>query len=261
MMMSRITDLMRDIGHRPVLYANEERDLVARANGDDREAREELVRRNIGLVLMIADKMPRSYLRSHCDDLVSAGLWGLIEAIDRYDVGQGARLSTYACYWIKRYMVRAIQEDFQLVRVPKYLWDAMVLRKQGKPFLRKKNTERYLDHALVAMSFRARGLLGALPEDDDTSKLVGSGGGDPEAVDAAMDRGYLVAVTRSAVKALEPRDAEIVRLLHGLGGKPPMNRAEVGRRFGLTRERIRQIETKALAELAEILEFSMKGVA
>lgn len=255
--MSEIGELMEDVGQVSVPDAAEERSLLARSRAGDREARDELVRRNVPLVVSMAKRMPRHYREGHFQDLISAGIAGLIRGIDEFDPSYGARLSTSASYWIRQQMGEAIRSELHLIRIPTYLRTAMANIRKGKKLTRPVRQE-YLGLAIRAISFRSPGLHGAVPADDPISGLVSPD--DPEGMHGVLLE-ELAVLLPSAMNTLAPREALIVRARFGLGGGSPRDRADIGREIGVSRERVRQIELIALDKLRRVLDVSTKGVA
>jgi RNA polymerase primary sigma factor len=251
---------MRDLGGRPLLAAEDERGLAVRAKGGDAGARDELVCRNVKLVLEVAGRAQARHRKARLEDLVSAGIEGLIEAVDRFDPSRGFRLSTYAYYWIDRYVTVAAQAD-QLVRVPAKVLAAAMHCKMGTVPPSGALDRKYVAFAARAMALSAVGFSGAHPEEDEIQHLASRDGEARSSADSRADRDLSVAMLGSAINCLKPSEAFVIRLRYGLDGGPPMTLVEAGKRLGVSKQRASQLEHAALARLGVILQESTKGVA
>jgi len=264
-----IKEYLKEIDESPLLNAEEERSLgklVAEEN--DQQAREKLVRSNLRLVVNIAKKFGRRGMS--LGDLIEEGNLGLIKAVDYFDYNRGVRFSTYAAWWIKQSIKRALLENVQPVHIPTYMvalinqWrhiTAELESKLGRKLsveemakimqlpLRKAKVVHRIVEVLGAVSESSNSniseddqMLEAILEDPNACK--------PEDVLAEVEE---KAKALRLLNEIEPRDADILRMHYGLDGNKPMSLKEIGRKLGLTRERIRQIRRDALTMLYEYM--------
>jgi RNA polymerase primary sigma factor len=254
---------LREIDGTPLLDAGEERDLAWRVDGGDPEARDHLVRANLRLVVCIARRFTHRGLPM--EDLIAEGNMGLMRAAEGFDPSLGLRFSTYATYWVKQSIRRALQNTGKTVRLPGYVSDLLVKWGRASAALQgelgrdpeaAEVAERLGLSAkklrIVQRAVRVHGV--ATREDADGRGLplhelpAGDGGPCAELEGAEEARRVLRLLDR-----MEQREATVLRLRFGLTGEGPMTLKAIGERLGLTRERVRQIESEALLELRELL--------
>jgi RNA polymerase primary sigma factor len=237
---------------------------VSRARREGKAAREEMVRAHLPLVVAIAKRYRG---RSSLDllDLIQEGNLGLMHAVEKYDHRRGVKVATYAVWWIRQAMARAIADQGRLIRVPVHMTEqvAKVLRERRKlshKLARTPATDEIA--ASVAMSSaRVERALSIVRDPVSLDAPVGEDGdatlGDlieaPNAVDpqAVAEASALRQCLAEALSSLSEREQRILRMRFGIGGSAEHTLAEVGEVFGLTRERIRQIEASALAKLRQ----------
>jgi RNA polymerase primary sigma factor len=237
---------------------------VGRARRDARSAREEMVRAHLPLVVAIAKRYRG---RSSLDllDLIQEGNLGLMHAVEKYDHRRGVKVSTYAVWWIRQAMTRAMADQGRLIRVPVHMTEQVtrILRERRKLSHKLgRNPETDEIAARVAMSAaRVEKALSLVRDPVSLDVAVGEDGdatlGDlveaPDAVDphAVAEASAMKQSLAEALSGLSEREQRILRMRFGIGGTAEHTLAEVGVVFGLTRERIRQIEASALAKLRQ----------
>jgi RNA polymerase primary sigma factor len=240
--------------------------LVVEEN--DPRAREQLVRSNLRLVVNIAKKYVGR--RMSLGDLIEEGNLGLIKAVDYFDPDHGARFSTYAAWWIKQSIKRALLANIQPVHIPTYMvalmnqWRHTTAELEGK-LGRTLDVEEIAEimHLPVRKAKIIHQVVKILSSVKDTS---GTDGPDDDQLledtlqdqNAAMPEDLLVADEERAkvlrlLDEIDAREANVLRLHYGLDGEKPMTLKEIGKKLGLTRERIRQIQRSALTKLYEYM--------
>jgi RNA polymerase primary sigma factor len=257
---------LKEIGETPLLTRVEERMLAEQNMQGDKAARERLIKANLRLVVKIA----RDYegLGVPLLDLVSEGNIGLMKGVERFDPDRGAKLSTYAGWWIRQSIKRALANQGKTIRLPVHVVDKLfnirrTERTLHEAFGREPTDAEIAEHldtteekirALRRSSQRPASL--ETPIGDDGHSNVADVVEDENAENPAavfMNKGT-VAMLREVMKDLNPREATILRYRFGLGGDDEKTLEEVGQKFGLTRERIRQLQEIALRKLRKKIE-------
>lgn len=252
---------MREMGQFSMLSADEEVKLAHRIAEGDQSAKNELVEANLRLVVSLARHYQGCGLSYQ--DLIQEGNIGLIKAAEKFDVSKGFRFSTYASWWIKQALSRAIADQSRTIRIPVHMTENInKFKKTERELLSKLNREPKVKEIADAMGIsekQAKEIQSYIVEptsldiqvgdDDDTT--IGSFIEDthfvnPESAYIKESNGDVV---NAVLDTLSDREANILRLRFGIGGKKAMTLEEVGKEYGLTRERIRQIEAKALRKL------------
>ena len=253
---------LNEIRRTPLLTAAEEVQLARRVQRGDNAAREHMIRANLRLVVKIA--YDYNHLGLPLLDLISEGNLGLIKAVERFDPAKGGKLSTYAAWWIKQSMKRAVANQSKTIRLPVHLVDRVarmraVVNRYLEAFGREPDNEEIAYELgvpvnkialLKTVSVRPASLDAPLGEDAD-ARVLGDIVGDDNArsPEEHLRDKTLFADLRAIVKSLGPREAEILTLRFGLDGGGEMTLEEVGRRFNITRERIRQLQDLALRQV------------
>lgn len=252
---------MREMGQFSMLSADEEVKLAHRIAEGDQSAKNELVEANLRLVVSLARHYQGCGLSYQ--DLIQEGNIGLIKAAEKFDVSKGFRFSTYASWWIKQALSRAIADQSRTIRIPVHMTENInKFKKIERELLSQLNREPKIKEIADTMGIsekQAKEIQSYIVEptsldiqvgdDDDTT--IGSFIEDthfvnPESAYIKESNGDVV---NAVLDTLSDREANILRLRFGIGGKKAMTLEEVGKEYGLTRERIRQIEAKALRKL------------
>jgi RNA polymerase primary sigma factor len=257
---------LREIGQVKLLTPQEEIELAARIKKGDKKAREQMIKANLRLVVKIA----RDYegIGLPLLDLISEGNIGLMKAVERFDPAKGGKLSTYGSWWIKQSIKRALANQSKTIRLPVHLVDkiskmrrtAMKLQEElgREPTDEELGEELGITAARVAQmrmaAIRPASLDAPIGDEDSNNfaEVV-----QDEAADTPYEQLEEKTVTRmlqEMVKTLDPREATILRARFGLDGGPQRTLEEVGQKFGVTRERVRQIQNIALKKLRKMIE-------
>src|SRR3954465_12765501 len=260
---------LHDINDTPLLSAQEERDLAALVAVGDPGAREHMVKANLRLVVNIA----RGYLgKGLClEDLIEEGNLGLMRAVEGYDGMMETRFSTYASYWIKQSIRRSVMNNGKPIRLPAYMVSLLAKWKRVTVGLTERlgrvPTPEEVGRALrlskkkvgiVAKAIRVNNLT-PHPEGDDDGNLLDAALPDDRAKSA--DDQLIEADDLERVYAqldqLDDRESAVLRMRFGLDDRGPRTLREIGETLGLTRERVRQLESQALGRL--ILALDVEG--
>jgi RNA polymerase primary sigma factor len=256
---------LREIGKTPLLTPQEEIKLAARIKRGDKEARAHMIKANLRLVVKIAHDY--SNLGLPLLDLVSEGNIGLMKAVERFDPAKGGKLSTYAAWWIKQSIKRALANQSKTIRLPVHLVDKIAKVKRLALAMSEELGREPTDDELAAeigisaaklsqlrtVSIRPASLDAPVNDDDGTEfgELVG----DDSAVDPAenLSDKDLQEEVADLLGVLDDRERKIINSRFGLDGGKSRTLEEVGQKFGVTRERIRQLQNIALAKLRRAL--------
>jgi RNA polymerase primary sigma factor len=256
---------LREIGRIPLLTPQEEIELAGKIKRGDKEARERMINSNLRLVVTIAHDYAN--LGLPLLDLISEGNIGLTKAVERFDPAKGAKLSTYAAWWIKQAIKRALANQGKTIRIPVHLRDKIAkvrrISLQMSDELGREPTDDELAEELgIATGNLARlksvGIRPAsldAPTGDEDSSEFGDSVGDEEArtpFELLRDKNLLGEVD-GLLEVLDQREKKIISQRFGLGGGKPKTLEDVGKDFGVTRERIRQLQNVALAKLRRAL--------
>ncbi len=257
---------LREIGLVKLLTPQEEIELAARIKKGDKKAREQMIKANLRLVVKIA----RDYdgIGLPLLDLISEGNIGLMKAVERFDPKKGGKLSTYGSWWIKQSIKRALANQSKTIRLPVHLVDKISkMRRVGMKLqeeLGREPTDEELADELGMTAARVRQMRMAAvrpasldaPIGDDDSNNFSDLVEDENAVTPYQDLEdkTVTGMLQDMVKHLDPREATILRYRFGLDGGSERTLEEVGEKFGVTRERVRQIQNLALKKLRRMIE-------
>ncbi len=254
---------LQEIGKTALLTIAEEIQLAKRIRRGDKAARDHMISANLRLVVKIA--MDYKDFGLPLLDLISEGILGLIKAVERLDPRKGGMLSTYAAWWIKQSIKRALANQSKTIRLPVHLVDkiskmrkmAMKLTEQfgREPTDEELAIELQIPTAKVAhlksVSVRPASLDAPVGPEGDSSATFGDLVGDENAVSPSegLQEKNRTADLHDMVNSLDRREAEIIKLRFGLEGRDELTLEEVGKKFHVTRERIRQLEYLALSKM------------
>ncbi len=257
---------LREIGQIKLLTPQDEIHLAAKIKRGDRKARAQMIKANLRLVVKIAHDY--SNLGLPLLDLINEGNIGLMKAVERFDPKKGGKLSTYAAWWIKQSIKRALANQAKTIRLPVHLVDKISKMKrigmQMSERLGREPTDQELadrldmPRAKIAqlrqISVRPASLDAPIGDDDATefSEIVGDENA-ASPFEMLRDK-TLRNDINEVLTELDPREAEILTLRFGLDGNRPKTLEDVGRRFKVTRERVRQIQNIALHKLRRLME-------
>ena len=256
-----IREYLKEIGSIPLLTPEEESDLARRKSEGDVEAGRRLVEANLRLVVSIAKRYTgrgMSFL-----DLVQEGNLGLMKAVEKFDYAKGYRLSTYATWWVKQSITRSLADQSRTIRLPVHMVEAVnKIRRAQRSLSVKLGREPSMEEVAEEVNMSEKRVTELIQASGDTVSLEtpvgdeeGSNLGDVVADDtnaSTEDKAESFLLREeidSMLQGLNPRERDVIILRFGLETGHPLTLEEVGKRFNVTRERIRQIETAALRKL------------
>jgi RNA polymerase primary sigma factor len=262
---SPIRSYLDQIGKTPLLTLEQETALARRVLKGDEAARQHMIQANLRLVVRIAKDYDNFGLPLM--DLISEGNFGLIKAVERFDPDKGGKLSTYAAWWIKQAIKRALASNGKTIRLPVHMVDRIAqMRRVSNQLAKELEREPTNDEIAQAMDIplskvvhmksvanRAASLDQPVGEDGDAT--LGDLVKDESARSPFENLRGKSDLTEIAemLAHLEPREAEVITLRFGLNGESPLTLEEVGELFKLTRERVRQLQQSALMQLRRMM--------
>jgi RNA polymerase primary sigma factor len=251
---------VRQIGDGRLLTREEERELARRKDAGDEAAKRRLIEANLRLVMSLT----RNYRKADVPllDLIQEGNLGLIRAVEKFDYRMGYKLSTYATWWIRQAITRALADQGRLIRLPVHVSDqARRVIRARRVLAQKLNREPTPKEIAAHTGFteeRVAALLDLVEDPVSLETPIGTGGSlysdlieneFAEGPEQATSDELRSAEVAEAVAQLEPRLRELLERRFGLNGREPETLDEIGRHLGVTRERVRQLEGRALREL------------
>ena len=253
---------LKDIGKVPLLSSDEEIDLAKRMAEGDQAAKAKLSESNLRLVVSIAKRyVSRSNMQFL--DLIQEGNIGLLKAVEKFDFTKGFRFSTYATWWIRQSITRAIADQARTIRVPVHMVETInkltrvtrtLIQKLGRDPTTSEiaaamgvSEERVMEIQRIAMDPISLETTIGDEEDSKISDFI-----EDETAQSPLEAAaqkLLREQLLSVIETLTPREQKVIRMRYGLDNSHPRTLDEVGKDFNVTRERIRQIEAKALRKL------------
>lgn len=258
---------LKEIGQYPLISAHEEKELAKRIEKGDEEAKNLLARANLRLVVSIAKK----YVGRSADltllDLIQEGNLGLFKAVDKFEWAKGYKFSTYATWWIRQAITRALADQSRTIRIPVHMVETIAKYKQvvrrlsqdlgREPLAEEIATEMGVEvdkiHTIEKIDQDTVSLEKPIGDEGDEKSTLGEFIADEKILPPDQDssRRILADQVTEILDDLSPKERKILEMRHGLGDAHGVIHTleEVGKEFGVTRERIRQIEAKALEKI------------
>ncbi len=255
---------LKSMGQIPLLSHKDEVEVARRIDegGPDAElAKAALVRANLRLVVSVAKQY--TYRGLPLADLIQEGNLGLMKAVEKFDWTKGFKFSTYASWWIRQSIIRAIESQIRTIRIPIYKLEVVNRVHQTQKFLFQKigreptplEIATHLDlpveeiDELMKLAKEPTSLDAQVGEDGESTVIDFVENPDAENPADQLDRADLRESIDDVLSSLSPREEKVIRMRYGIGEPTHYSLEEIGTRFALTRERIRQIEIKALRKL------------
>jgi RNA polymerase primary sigma factor len=256
---------LKEINRYPILTPQQEIDLAGQLQTGDAEARDKMITSNLRLVVSIAKQFRNRGLAY--GDLIAEGSLGLIKAVETFDTGKGCRLGTWASWWIKQAIQRALHNNTKTVRIPTYMIELIGKLKEAQTDLTAKlgrkpdiseiademelpthnlmNIRKAMNSSYSTEQGLGNDLMCTLSDFLQDNRVV-----PPE---EAFFKKIQIDRIRELLDAISEREAEVLRMRFGLDSREPMTLREIGEQLSITKERVRQIERRVLRKLNHIL--------
>ncbi|HNS73976.1 MAG TPA: RNA polymerase sigma factor RpoD/SigA [bacterium] len=252
---------LREINEIPLLQASQEIELAGRIRAGDQEALEILTKSNLRFVVSVAKQYQNQGLS--LGDLINEGNLGLLKAATRFDESRGFKFISYAVWWIRQSILQALAEQSRIVRIPlnrigalnkiEKLFSTLEQEYEREPTKDELAEEMDMSPAdisdLMSNTSKQLSLDAPIDEEEENKLMDVIEDFEMPAPDSQLQAESLRIEIERALASLDAREAEVIRLYFGLGMEHPLTLEEIGQRFTLTRERVRQIKEKALRRL------------
>jgi len=253
---------LQEIGKVPLLTEEEERELARRIREGDATAKERFIKANLRLVVSIA----RNYMSYGLPllDLIQEGNLGLLRAVERFRPEKGYKFSTYATWWIRQAITRALAEQGRTIRLPEHIIELILrINEVEEEFLHRNGRRPTLEELAARLDLPVEKIRQAKEaatqplsletplserEEETLGEILGTKGPSPP---EEIARELLLSELEESLKELPEREREILELRYGLKGREPLTLEEIGRLLGISRERVRQLEAQALERLRD----------
>jgi RNA polymerase primary sigma factor len=256
---------LREAGRHPLLTAAQEVELSKRVERGDMDAKQHMIQANLRLVVSIAKNYRNQGLPFL--DLIQEGTLGLIRAVEKFDWRRGYKFSTYATWWIRQAVARALADKARTIRMPVHIVERLQKMNKAERLLwtqlgREPTLEEIAEEANLPIE-QAREVRQAARASTSLDQPVGEQedavfgdfvAGDGPATEEEVETSLRNQAIVQALSALSQRERAVIVLRYGLGGRDPKTLEEIGRHLGFTRERVRQIELQALKRLGRLRE-------
>jgi RNA polymerase primary sigma factor len=257
---------LREIGQVKLLTPEQEIELAAKIKKGDKKAREQMIKANLRLVVKIAHDYEGFGLPLL--DLISEGNIGLMKAVERFDPAKGGKLSTYGSWWIKQSIKRALANQSKTIRLPVHLVDKIAKMRRTAMRLQEELGREPTDDELAGelgisasrvsqmrtAAIRPASLDAPIGDDESNNFAEVVQDENADTPYEQLEEKTVTGMLHEMIKTLDPREATILRYRFGLDGGSEKTLEEVGEKFGVTRERVRQIQNIALNKLRKMIE-------
>lgn len=257
---------LKDVKKYPLLSPEEEKELTKKIRNGDQKARARLIESNLRLVIKIAKKYQGQGLE--LTDLIQEGNLGLMKAIDKFEPNMDCRLSTYATWWIKQAIERAIINQTRVIRLPVHIADDIKkLYRETYEFYQKNKREPEVEELAEKLDFTVDYVIKLLnyskkassmdsPQNEEDDSSLNDTIKDEKIMppDILLENVDTASKVKKWISMLDEKERKIITMRYGLDGGIPQTLEVIGKVFKVTRERIRQIEHKALSKLKKIIE-------